>query len=236
VLTPAIPASETDAAGSNRLLSDEGNSQFRWRVQTYTSDTSVSPVYFLWLNPNGGGYTSHYFNMTAAKLDTSTSEQSSSSHIQTTSATQAPLSNSLIPSSTTSASSSAIMPQSVPASPSQTDPAPPPSTAPASSNDSDSSETTLKVGFGVGLGVGIPLILLAGVWIGLKVVKQRRAHSRSPSPSLPLTQLHDHKEDSFGHSYSDSHTNYHGGLHEACSEPQLYEVSDRAQKPVELSS
>jgi hypothetical protein len=223
MLTLAIPASSTDGAG---------NSQFRWRIQTYTSDTTVSPVYFLWLSPNGGGYTSQYFNMTAAIPDTTTSEQSSSSRTQTTETTQSPLSNSATIPSAPSASSSAIMPQSASASPSQTDPAPSPSTAPASSNDSSSSETTLKVGFGVGLGVGIPLILLAGVWIGLKVVKQRRAHPRSPSPSLPLTQLHDSKDDNFGPAYMEGHTHHHGGLHEACSEPQLYEVSDRTPKPV----
>lgn len=250
LLTRTLPASETDGAGSNRLLSDEGNSQFRWRVQTYTSDSTVSPVYFFWLNPNGGGYTSHYFNVTAAESDASTSAQASSTNKQTTitnPATQSDppaTSSASSTSSTSSTPSSSTMPQSESASGSQTTAMPLPSAAaaPVSSVDqgaSDSSATTLKVGFGVGLGVGIPLILLAGIWIGLKVVKHRRSRTRSPSPSLPLTHHHDYKDGNFGPSHPGGDTHYyrhHGGLHEAYTEPQLFEVSNHDRKPVELST
>lgn len=237
-------ASQTDGTGRNRLISDEGNSQFRWRVQTYTSATAKSSVYFLWLNPNGGGYTSHYFNITGPIPDSSTSGLASSTLSQTTSTSQSSSSSS--PTTTTSSSASdsstaSTVAQTEPASASPTEALPSPPAATASSNeksnnDSDSSQTTLKVGFGVGLGVGIPLILLAGVWIGLKVVKQRRAHTRSQSPSLPLTQMHDHKDGSFNQSYTDGGIHQHGGLHEAYAEPQLFEVSDRDRKPVELSA
>ena len=246
MLIIVLTASQTDGTGRNRLISDEGNSQFRWRVQTYTSETTESPVYFFWLNPNGGGYTSHYFNITEAVPDTSTREQSSSALAQTTSTSQTPSSSSPTTSSTSSASESSTLSSTIaqtePASASQTEvlPSPPATSAPSddknNNNNSDSSQTTLKVGFGVGLGVGIPLILLAGVWLGLKVVKQRRANTRSHSPSLPLTQMHDQKDGSFNQAYADGGAHQHGGLHEAYSEPQLYEISDRDRKPVELSA
>ncbi|KAK8252909.1 hypothetical protein HDK77DRAFT_165264 [Phyllosticta capitalensis] len=60
-------------------------------------------------------------------------------------------------------------------------------------SNSGSSDTALKVGLGVGLGVGIPLVLIAGVWIGMKVVRQRRPPRNSVESSTPLAQLPEQK-------------------------------------------
>lgn len=43
------------------------------------------------------------------------------------------------------------------------------------SNGQGDSTATLKLELGIGLGIGIPVVLLVGFFVGIKVVKQRRA-------------------------------------------------------------
>lgn len=87
----------------------------------------------------------------------------------------------------------------------------------------------------MGLGVGIPLVLLAGAWLGLKVWKHRRAMARSQGPSVPLTQMQDHKGYSHSPPYTDSGAPGRG-YHEADAEARVYEVAGWDRKPVELGT
>ncbi|KAK0654299.1 hypothetical protein DIS24_g5357 [Lasiodiplodia hormozganensis] len=162
--------------------SGSGDRSFKWTVQTYDANRTISPVYFFWINPgSSAGFTSHYFNITkddtanAVALSSATTSSSTTSQPTTSSTTAA------TPSSTTSTSIT-------PASTLLTSVRPAGTTVPASTsipavfNKSTSGypdASVIKVALGVGLGLGIPLVLIAGVWIGLKAVQQRRAASLS---------------------------------------------------------
>lgn len=243
-----------------------GDQKYEWRVSTYDSDVDASPVYFFWPNPNGRGNTSHYFNITTQDSDDTTTGRTSSTLRTTTGdlvqATN-PSSSGISTENDRSASSalgSRIMSDTevrstsepLSSSPTQTssetsiedsvtsaidsEATLSPASAPAQNSDSETNQTTLKVGFGVGLGVGIPLILLAGVWIGLKVVKQRRANARGQSPSVPLTRVDDQKDDFYAPPYIDAPRYQRHQLHEAYSEPGFHEAPGYNRSPVELSS
>lgn len=125
----------------------KGSQSFKWPVQIYDSNLTFSDVYFLWLNPNlPGGFTSHYINITEKQTLSSTSSSSSSAPSTSISITSI---TTVTPSSNTAATA--------------TEPTP------------KTDATALKVGLGVGIGAGLPLVLIAGIWIGLKVVRQRKS-------------------------------------------------------------
>ncbi|KAF2088230.1 hypothetical protein K490DRAFT_64907 [Saccharata proteae CBS 121410] len=153
-----------------------GDQSFDWTVQLYDTNLTVSPVYFFWIDPGAtNGFTLHYFNITEA------SSSSSSASSTTTTATDS------ISSSTTSASTAATTTSAKAAAAATTSAAA--ATASGGRSSSSSSSTALKAGLGVGLGLGIPLVLIAGIWIGLKMVKARRASAGSVDSSHPMTGM-----------------------------------------------
>ncbi|KAK4494105.1 hypothetical protein PRZ48_014403 [Zasmidium cellare] len=158
-----------------------GDKSFEWTVQTYSTNLTFSPIFFLWLNPNKqDGFSSHYFNITK-------DPSSSSSSILSTSTSALP--------SSTSATSAALVSASATAISSAT-------TTPTASHDSG---LTLNAGLGVGLGVGIPLVLIAGVFIGMKVMSQRRRSRRPDELLVPLGAM---SKDSSYMRYSDACPEY----------------------------
>ena len=87
----------------------------------------------------------------------------------------------------------------------------------------------------MGLGVGIPLVLIAGIWIGLRVVKQRRSSSIGTGSEVPLSQYPDNKDPSNSYPTNQS-ADYTNQLHEAPGgNPEPYELLEQ-RNLVELGS
>lgn len=185
-----------------------GDKSFEWTVQTYESNITFSPIFFLWLNPNQkDGISSHYFNITqgVATSTTSTSNASTttSSALMTTSSASETPSNSDVHSQTPTSSAGAI------------------------ATDSHSDGTTFKVALGVGVGVGIPLVLIAGVWIGMKAIGQRR---RSRQPDELLVPLGAMSKNSSYLRFSESCPDYP----QPAYYPNDYKDRSRYRTPVEM--
>ncbi|KAB2572341.1 hypothetical protein DBV05_g8981 [Lasiodiplodia theobromae] len=165
-----------------------GDKSFKWTVQTYDANRTLSPVYFFWINPgSSAGFTSHYFNITKDDTANAVALSSVTTSSSTTSQPTTSSPSTTTPSSASSTSSTSITPTSTfitSARPAATTTTPASTIIPAIFNKSTSDypdASVIKVALGVGLGLGIPLVLIAGIWIGLKAVQQRRAASLSSS-------------------------------------------------------
>ena len=195
-----------------------GQQSFNWQVQTYNSQLSVSPIYYLLVeSPTGVNFTSHYFNIT------NQAQSSSSSSLSTASTASASSTTSVIAVSTSSTP------------PQRTSDTTSTSSTPTSPTIASPSTETIKVGLGVGLGVGIPLVLMAGIWIGLWVVKQRRSPSIGTGSEVPLSQFPNNKYPSNSYPTNQS-IDYADHFHEVPGgNPEPYELFEE-RDPVELGS
>lgn len=190
-----------------------GTQKLTWRVQTYDSDLSFSPVYFLWLNPGADdGFSSHYFNITDAgsKLSSSLSSSQPSS-VLTSSQSSSQSSSTVTSGNTVSATTTTAT-----------------SNAAATSPNADS--TALKVGLGVGLGIGIPLTLIAGAWVGMKLVKQRVSARQEPVPQKQPTSAYETKPRGPG----DDTANWEPKQHEIHEVDSQRTPAELGGEPVEL--
>jgi len=128
--------------------------QFEWIVQSFQFDLTVSNVFFLWLISPGNdkSTTSHYFNISAESVSSSSSSTSSSTTSLSSTTSPAP--------TATSATPSAIA-----------------TTSPAAEQVSKSSGGMTKGGdiaLGVGLAVGLSAIA-AAIFIALRMKRKRAA-------------------------------------------------------------
>lgn len=210
VLSTTLERANTNPASDS---DDIGLQSFRWQVQLYTSNLTFLPVYFLWLNPGTSqGFTSHYFNIT------NQAESTSASISLTTPTSLTPSPTNLIAAPTLSALSRITS-----------------DTAHASHSSASSLSETGKVGLGVGLGIGIPLVLIVGMWISLKLVKQRRSPSREAAFGMPVSQFPEMKYSSDPHPFSNDSTFCARQIHEAPGQPHKYHEAPGDRALVELS-
>ncbi|KAL6716925.1 hypothetical protein ACLMJK_004837 [Lecanora helva] len=154
-----------------------GEQTFSWEVQTYNSSTSVSPVYYMKLDPGTPqGYFSNYFHISDKADIHSVPSATTITKSFAFKSSDTPASHTSVSERKTAIATSPSITQSslgtFSASPSRLGP----------------NSNTVKIGLSAGLGIGIPLILMAIVWVGLRFVRHRRASSdvRGTDAQLPV--------------------------------------------------